>query len=215
MKLGCGGETTETLISGGLPWCTYPSGSQLNEATKFLQTHPGQVAFITLDIGGNDVLINCWDPDTGVVDLACVQAQMPDVQANLAYIIETLQAAAPGVPIAGMSYWDFFLGYWIRGQDGQTLAHADDQAIQAMNAGLVSTYQDQGTLVADVAGPDFFNIGDFTDMVSGRWGQVPVNVANDCSWTWFCAKPPICCDLHPNTQGYGVIADAFEAVLPF
>jgi len=58
---------------------------------------------------------------------------------DLADIIETLQAAAPGVPIAGMSYWDFFLGYWVTAPDGQALAQVDDVAIQAMNAGLVST----------------------------------------------------------------------------
>jgi lysophospholipase L1-like esterase len=216
VKLGCSGETTGSLISGiGNPFpCTYPSGSQLDEATKFLQTRPGQVKFITIDIGANDALAPCYDPGTGVLDLACVQGEMPDIQANLAYIIEKLQAAAPGVPIAGMSYWDFFLGYWVTGPDGQTLAQTDEQAIEAMNAGLLSTYQNEGALVADVAGPDFFNTADFTDtVVTKEWGEVPVNVANDCAWTWFCAKPPHGPDVHPNTEGYGVIAAAFAAVL--
>ena len=217
VKLGCGGETSESLISGTDSPCTYPSGSQLDEATNFLQAHAGHVAFITIDIGGNDAVFvgGCWDPETGVLDLECVQSKMPVIQSNLAYIIETLKGIAPGVPIAGMSYWDFFLGYWITGPDGQALAKTDEEAIESMNAGLVSTYQDEGALVADVAGPDFFNAADFTDMViTKKWGEVPVNVANDCAWTWFCAKPPHGPDIHPNTEGYGVIADAFAAVLP-
>jgi lysophospholipase L1-like esterase len=214
VKLGCPGETTESLISGIDSPCTYPSGSQLNEATSFLLAHPGQVAFITINVGVNDVLGSCFDDETGVLHLACVHSVMPGVQANLASIIEALQAAAPGVTIAGMSYWDPFLGYWIVGPDGQVLAHTDEQGIEAMNGGLVATYRDEGALVADVAGPAFFNIADFTDMVETKWGTVPVNVANACTWTWFCTRGPFGLDPHPNTKGYGVIADAFEAVLP-
>src|SRR5205807_182173 len=97
LKLGCSGETTDSLISGIDSPCTYPSGSQLNEAITFLRTHPGHVRFITIDIGGNDAVFvgGCWDPDTGLLDLACVQEKMPAVQTNLAYIIRALQAAAP------------------------------------------------------------------------------------------------------------------------
>jgi lysophospholipase L1-like esterase len=217
MKFGCSGETTESLISGiGNPYpCTYPSGSQLDEAAAFLRAHVGQVAFVTIDIGGNDALVPCWDPGTGVFDQACVEVELSDIQANLAYIIQTLHAVAPGVPIAGMSYWDFFLGYWVTGPDGQTLAQTDEQAIETLNDGLVSTYENEGAIVADVAGPAFFNTADFTDLVvTKEWGKVPVNVANDCTWTWFCAKSPHGPDIHPNTEGYGVIAAAFEAVLP-
>jgi lysophospholipase L1-like esterase len=212
VKLGCPGETSESLISGIDSPCSYPSGSQLDEATSFLRAHPGQVSFITINIGGNDVLDACFDGET--LHLRCVKGLMPAVQANLASILEALQAAAPGVPIAGMSYWDPFLGFWIFGPFGQQLAKTNDQGIQAMNSGLVSTLQDEGALVADVAGPEFFNIGDFTDMVATKWGVVPVNVANDCTWTWFCRRPPLGGDPHPNAKGYGVIADAFQAVLP-
>jgi len=118
------------------------------------------------------------------------------------------------VPVAGMSYFDPFLGFWIFGSIGQKLAQIDNEGFQAMNAGLVSTYQDEGALVADVAGPEFFNIGDITDLVATKWGLVPVNVANACTWTYFCRRGPLGGDVHPNTKGYGVIADAFEAVLP-
>ena len=56
VNLGCGGETTTTMINGGHCTSKYSTGSQLGDAEAFLQAHPGQVAFITLDIGADDVL---------------------------------------------------------------------------------------------------------------------------------------------------------------
>jgi lysophospholipase L1-like esterase len=214
LKLGCPGETAKSLLSGTGSPCVYPSGSQLNEATSFLQAHPGQIAFITINIGVNDVVDACSNAFTGVIDRVCVRRTMPGLQANLASVIEALRDAAPDVPIAGMSYWDPFLGFWTFSPVGKVVAVVDNRSMQAMNAGLVATYQDEGALVADVAGPDYFNIGDFTDLVATRWGRVPVNVANACRWTWFCARTPFQGDPHPNTTGYGVIADALQAVLP-
>src|SRR2546421_9987357 len=53
-NLGCPGETSTSLITGGK--CPYPGGvSQLDAAVAFLRAHPGRVKLITLDIGGNDV----------------------------------------------------------------------------------------------------------------------------------------------------------------
>jgi hypothetical protein len=37
-------------------------------------------------------------------------------------------------------------------------------------------------------------------------GGIPLNVLQICQWTWMCTGSP---DLHPNTAGYGVIAQAF------
>src|SRR5437763_4078690 len=52
IKLGCPGETTVTMINGGI--CPYSGGSQLKAAVAFLQQHRGQVLLVTLDIGAND-----------------------------------------------------------------------------------------------------------------------------------------------------------------
>ena len=51
VKLGCPGETTGTMINGGI--CTYPAGSQLKQAAKFLASQRGRVQLITIDIGAN------------------------------------------------------------------------------------------------------------------------------------------------------------------
>jgi lysophospholipase L1-like esterase len=213
LKLGCPGETAESLISGNGSPCDYPSGSQLNEAISFLQTHPGQIAFITINIGVNDVLERCLK-GPGVINLLCVRHKMPGLQADLASILEALRDAAPGVPIAGMSYWDPFLGFWTFDALGKVLAVVDNRSMQELNAGLADTYQDEDALFADVAAPEYFNIGDFTHLVSTRWGRVPVNVANACRWTWFCPGTAFQGDPHPKDIGYGIIADAFQAVLP-
>src|SRR4029453_4232520 len=52
-KRGCGGETTTTMIVG-TPWCgpNITPGSQLAQAKAFLETHRGEVAFVTINIGG-------------------------------------------------------------------------------------------------------------------------------------------------------------------
>jgi hypothetical protein len=51
-KLGCPGETTTTMINGGI--CSYsPFRSQLAAAVAFLGTH--HVVLVTIDIGANNV----------------------------------------------------------------------------------------------------------------------------------------------------------------
>jgi lysophospholipase L1-like esterase len=142
-----------------------------------------------------------------------VEHELPRVLANLTKILTALHQAAPGVAIAGMSYWNPFLGLWvIAGPDGEALARKSDQAMRALNAGLVSTFHDGGAVVAYVGAPAYFDIANFTTQVNTtRWGRVPANVAQACRWTFFCDERGA--DPHPNTQGYGVIADAFAAAL--
>ncbi|MFY9588861.1 MAG: SGNH/GDSL hydrolase family protein [Actinomycetota bacterium] len=215
VKLGCGGETTDTIING-VDYCPFPEGSQLAQAVNFLESHPGQVEFITIDIGGNDIFDSCLDFESGVLDPDCVGEIVPAIQANLTTILQTLKVAAPGVPIYGMTYYDPFLGYWVQGPNGSpadpSLAQADAQAWAPFNAGLVSTYQANGVTVADVAGA--FATSDFDHFVPLKgYGLVPQNVANDCNWTYNCTPPPLGWDVHANDDGYGVIAEAFADVV--
>ena len=49
VKLGCPGETTGTMINGGI--CTYPTGSQLSQAAAFLASHRGRVQLVTSTSG--------------------------------------------------------------------------------------------------------------------------------------------------------------------
>ena len=58
-NVGCPGETSRSMISGKHSLCHYAAGSQLDAAVAFLEAHPGQVAFITLEVGANDLVERC------------------------------------------------------------------------------------------------------------------------------------------------------------
>ncbi|HVQ89123.1 MAG TPA: SGNH/GDSL hydrolase family protein, partial [Actinomycetes bacterium] len=215
VKLGCGGETTRSFIKG-VRHCPFPEGSQLAQAVKFLESNPGQVEFITIDLGGNDIIGACLNFRTAALKLNCVKAVMPTIQANLTTILQTLETAAPGVPIYGMTFYNPLLGLWVLGWGGgpgdPSLAQANAKSWAVFNAGLVAAYEANGVTVADVAGA--FAISDFSDLVPLKGaGMVPLNVANDCNWTWNCTTPPLGWDIHPNNKGYGVIAQAFADVV--
>lgn len=208
-NVACSGETSRSLITGIHSPCPDPAGSQLERAVAFLQGHPGQVTFITIDIGGNDLLKRCMDWSVGLIDRSCVVGMMPKLELRLSRILNALGTAGPGVPIVGMNYYDPFLGLWgLLHPGGRALAHADLRAWTVFNDGLETAYADAGVTVADVAAT--FRIDDFTPTVlePGR-GRIPVNVALTCRWTWFCSpKSPT--DVHPNQTGYRKIARTFN-----
>ena len=215
-NVSCIGETSRSMITGERSSCHYAAGSQLDAAVSFLEAHPGEVAFITIDIGGNDVVARCLDFNTGVLDKACVVDQRTRLRARLARILDALTAAGPGVPIVGMTYYNPLLGLWGLVPGGRALARADQRAWVAFNSGLARAYADAGATVADVAAT--FRIDDVmhTVMVRGR-GRLPVNVALACRLTWFCSTR-FFFDVHPNWQGYRKIARTFnrelDALLP-
>ncbi|MGZ5319589.1 MAG: SGNH/GDSL hydrolase family protein [Actinomycetota bacterium] len=210
-NVGCDGETTRSMLTGTRSECHYAAGSQLDAAVAFLEGHPGQVAFITIDIGSNDVFERCL-ADGPLLKRSCVRGVLPHVQTRLARILDALAAAAgPGVPIVAMTYYDPLLGFWGLVPSGRFLARASLRSFEALNAGLTTTYGDAGVAVADVAGT--FRIDDFADtiVVAGR-GPLPANVALTCRWTWFCS-PRFAGDPHPNDKGYRRIAHTIEGVV--
>jgi len=210
-NVGCAGETSLSMITGNHSPCHYAAGSQLDAAVSFLGARTGQVAFITIDIGANDVLYRCLDR-TGLIDRACVAELLPHLQTRVTHIVDALgTAAGPSVPIVAMTYYDPFLGYWGLVPGGRALAHADQRVWALLNAMLATAYSDAGVTVADVAAT--FRIDDFTDtvLVPGR-GLIPVNVALACRWTWFCS-PKFAVDPHANQRGYKKIARTFDREL--
>ena len=123
-NVGCPGETSSSMITGAHPHCRYPEGSQLDAAVAFLQAHPAQVAFITVEVGANDFIGACLR-DTGRLDRACAADLLPRLQTRLTRIVDALAAAAPDVPIVGMTYYDPLLGLWGLVPGGRALARAD------------------------------------------------------------------------------------------
>jgi lysophospholipase L1-like esterase len=211
-NVGCSGETSRSMITGRNSPCRYEPGSQLNAALLFLETHPGQVAFITIDIGANDLLYRCLDENSGLIGRGCAVDLLPRLQARLTQIVDALTAAAgPGVPIVGMTYYNPFLGLWGSVPGGRALARANQRTWALFNAGLATAYEDAGATVADVAAT--FRIDDFghTVVVPGR-GRIPVNVALACRWTWFCSAR-FFGDPHADRTGHRKIARTFEREL--
>ena len=210
-KFGCVGETTGSMITGEDSLCDYVEGSQLDAAVAFLGSHAGQVPFVTIDIGSNDVVDQCLDFGSGVLDRPCVEDLMPDLEARVTNIVDALRAAAgPDVPILGMTYYDPFLGLWGNVPDGRMLARTAQRAWVVFNDGLTESYENAGAAVADVA--TTFRIDDFDHpaVVHGR--RVPLNVALACRWTWFCSEEAFG-DPHANVIGYRKIARTFDREL--
>ena len=132
-------------------------------AVDLLADHPGNVAVITIDIGGNDVLA-CLDPTTQLFDQGCLDQAFPATLADLGIVLTTLQEAAPGVPIVGMNYSDAFLGLWVLGPDARAVAVHNGAIVADLNAQLTATYPAAKMRVADVAGA--FDSDNFTDSVA-------------------------------------------------
>jgi lysophospholipase L1-like esterase len=215
-NLACGGETSSSMISGVEPtgslgsryFCAPPGprreelahGSQLADAVAFLHAHRPFVSLITIDIGGNDI-----GECVFLVDQDCLDAALTDVKQNLGVILSALRdAAGPNVPIVGMNYYDPFLAFWLFGDPAA--AQTTEQMVVQFNDALESVYAPAADPVADVE--TAFSTTDWT-LVSG----IPLNVLRICQWTWMC-DPTFGPDLHGNTAGYGVIAQAFEQALP-
>jgi lysophospholipase L1-like esterase len=199
VKLGCGGESSRSMRFGSVDPSEgfscgppdfylhrYPHKTQLADAVAFLHAHRSDVSLVTIDIGGNDLIGG---------------GGVPQIQANLPVILSELRAATgPAVPIVGMNYFNPFLVDWFA--DSTSLqGHID--GIVAFNDVLEDDYAAAGDPVADVEAS--FSSTDTTLQPDG----IPVDVERICEWTWMCVAG----DLHPNTTGYAVIAQAFEDVL--
>jgi lysophospholipase L1-like esterase len=215
VKLGCPGETTSTMINGGI--CRYSGGSQLAAAVAFLHAHRGHVLLVTIDIGANDpadcaklsltAIISCVGTDIGT--------DLPRALTNLTTIMARLRAATgPGVRIVGMSYYLPELAEWRHGLFGQLVARITERLAASYSTSLGRVYAKYGARVADVFGA--FATADFGNQVTVPGiGAVPRNVARVCQWTWECAASPRGPNQHANDTGYGVIARAFLSAAGF
>ncbi|MBV8462119.1 MAG: SGNH/GDSL hydrolase family protein [Acidimicrobiales bacterium] len=202
VDLACPGATTTSFTAGG--GCSYAQPSQLAAAEAFLRDHRSQVAFVTLDIGLNDV-DSCMS--TVEVDEACVADGLQQADRGLRGILAGVGRADPDAPVIGSDYYDPFLAAWADGGSGQSVALQSEVGIVALNGVLSRAYGDAGMAVAPVAAR-FATVD--TDAGTTASDDTPADVRHVCAWTWMCATG----NLHPNDAGYAQLAAAFAAVLP-
>jgi len=201
-NLSCSGETTDSMMNGGL--CSYTTGSQLGDAEAFLTAHAGQVSFVTIDIGGNDLAFCFFSIP---IDANCVKNQIPGMTTRLASILSGLRAAGGAVPMVGLLYYDPFLSYWLQSDAGPQAAHDSVKQLKIGNAALKKTYKKAKVGIADDM--KAFQITKFA--LKGTWlGQtVPVNVQQACDLTLMCTQN----DFHANAAGHALTATTFEPVI--
>src|SRR5579871_1708344 len=192
--LGCPGETTMTMMAGGK--CPYAAGSQLAQAVSFIRAH--RIAFITLDIGGDDI-DGCVT--TATIISTCVTNGVDAIKANVPKILSALRTAAgPSVQIVAMTYYDPYLADFLSGADGPALAVASVELTRQVNDTLISIFRATNVGIGDV-GTAFGTYTPFTRTTTYAGHTVPVAVANICDWTWMCAGAPIGPNVHANTSG--------------
>ena len=208
VKLACPGERTSTF-DRAKPRCPYAERTQLAQAVAVLGSR--DVAFVTLQIGGND-LIRCFRFRAGAFDQACVDEHLPKISARLTSIVGALRdAAGPDVPIVGGTYYDPLLAAWtFPGFDHDAVVAIAD-VWSAFNDMLAQTYAGLGVPVAEVETE--FSAEDFDTLVHvRRFGDVPINVARTCQWTYACSER-FDHDVHPNTVGYAAMTRAWEEAI--
>ncbi len=215
VKLGCGGETTTSFLTGHgnsgdalLLGCNPAGGSQMVAAERFLREHrrPGEVALLTLDIGANDI-DGCVSDNA--IDTSCVIAGAARISANLPVIMRRLRKAAPAAtPMASMTVYNPFLALYFTPGD-RSEAIASDGYARHINEGLARLYRAGGFRVAHVDSAFRTYALAKKTTLPGQRQPVPLAVGEVCRLTWMCAPAPVGPNIHANAAGYGVIARAF------
>lgn len=224
VNLACPGDDTGEMVVGdngpdGGSLCygdgaPLPLGgtSQLDAAVAYLADNPGEVKLITLTMGANDILGCDFSTSAGFV---CFGDALIQIGSNLQVILATLQAAAPGVPIIAMNYYNSNLGFW---PVDPALALSTQPLVPLFNGTLAAVYGAFGVPVADVE--TAFDTFDTS-------GKIPKNFRSICKYTRMCEKhhgtymlsdydpdtvgPQT--DIHPTNKGYKQIAKTFSNLI--
>ena len=178
-NFGVTGETSGTMLSGG----------QLDEAIEFMSSHT--VAYVTIDVGANDLLghLGSLDCSEGISAPACatrIDNAFAAYRQNLETILSQLRAAAPEATIVFLgTYNPFSLGFGA----SVTFEAQSDATVAEFNELAAEISYPNGILVADGLAP--------------MQGTTAVT-------THMLDDPP---DIHPIGIGYDVLAVAvMEAI---
>lgn len=180
-NFGVSGETSGTLLRSG----------QLDAAEAFLATH--DVAYVTIDIGANDLLGHLGSPDCSESLDAPACAQRLDsafavYETNMVEILNRLAAAAPDATLVFLrAYNPFSLGLGA----GVAFESQSDATLDAFNDLAEELAIARGFVVAD--------------------GFAPMQ-GTTAATTHMLDSPP---DIHPIAIGYDILAAAIvDALTP-
>jgi lysophospholipase L1-like esterase len=215
VNFGCGGATTTSILkSKGCPKEDRAldgkkySTTQVAAAEKFLRTHRGQVALVTVSIGGNDVTSCAAQSDP----VPCVGAATDSIKKNISKLTKRLRkAGGKKVRIVGTTYPDVILGKWVYAPVDQDLAKLSVVAFQSLvNPALETAYKAGKAKFVDVtkATGAYGSLDETTTLAP--YGTIPVPVAKICELTWYCQFG----DIHSKKSGYKVIAELVVKTLP-
>ncbi len=193
-NLACSGETTTAMINGGK--CDSAKGSQLEAAEAVLEAETGNVALVSIDIGGND-LLRCVRT-SAKIDTACVATGVGTVQKNLPTILDRIRAAAgDDVPVLVLGYYNPWLA-----------AQALDQPVEGVGAAAKAYTQlsDAIESAAKQSGTTFVSLDEAfatTDTTPTKVGDrtVPENAARICTLTNLCTQG----DIHFTDEGAATV----------
>lgn len=215
VNFGCGGATTTSIVEA--PGCaqlgpggrTYEGQSQATAAKEFLRDNRGNVALITVSLGGNDIKGCALKLDP----VKCVTEAAAEIKFNLSMLVNELRdAAGPDALIVGITYPDVVLGAWVLPIPGvQHIAKLSIAAFQdAFNPALKDAYESADGKFVDVtaASGAYGSLEETTTLEP--YGEIPVPVAKVCQLTFFCQYR----DIHPTNDGYALIAKLIAEQLP-
>ena len=166
----------------------YPNVTQLAAAISFIKANPGQIALITITIGGNDLLQGAtWAIDS----------------ANISQIAHQLRVAAgDSVPIIGLTYFDSVLADWLSGPSGEATAEQSVTDFEQVNPMWATAYAASNATFVDIDAAS----GGYTPLTQlvndPPYGEILYAVAQVCTLTGMCSDS----NLHPTDAGYALIA---------
>ena len=245
-NLACPGESTATMITGGI--CDYATKTapsltnQLAAAENFIENN--DVAFITIDIGANDVdgcagyvTHSPSDPNYATDVPACVTSGATNatygvsadgiagINTNLPTVLSGLQAAeaastkSVGAPIYAMNYYDPFLALYLEPAYTGPTGFAEQSTTLAgtLNSALASDYAAASVPVADVQ--SIFKTTDanvHAATYSPTLDAVFPNLpTNVASICGWTWECTTYQNIHANATGYAAIGTAFQQVMGY
>ncbi|MBA2506182.1 MAG: hypothetical protein H0V29_09580 [Thermoleophilaceae bacterium] len=210
-SVACPGETTQSLLTGkgNVTGKSCAGGStQIKLAEKFMKENKGKIAYVTMVIGGNNV-VKCVPG--GKPDVACIGAGFTEIDKDVPTIAKRVKkAAGKGATVVGSGYNDPFLSLYTKGDEESIgIANLSITLTKTLQDKFVTAYGKSRIKVADVR-KAFDTDNTAPSMFQGK--PYPTNVVKLCENSLSC-DPKTFGNIHPDKSGYKIVADTHLPLL--